>query len=454
MLYAIKKNIFIGIVALVMFPSAFGFASEKEIFDTASDESLAAAACMAAYQDKYSQYIMNALEEDDWITEAKYHATDRADLRFITAKKTFPGETQPTYLIAVAGTQTFKDVVADLNMHKVPFAGKTLKEFDDNAKVTAVPPETPMVHLGFHGYAQTLLSTEIQPYADQPKITLGEWLLQDRNRHLLLAGHSLGGATVTLAAARLVAMGVNPSQINVITFGAPAIGNESFAEQFEAPLHLTRYVAHGDPIAETLQFFDHNYDHSHPAITLKVPAVINTHTHSILVYMDIAMKNYYDTRWAAQTASVITQFPDQKPDGSGRITTYVAPVEFSLPDKLNTETPYMEEALLDEYREFLPGYIFDRKHNTPQEPLREGLQKAAALNYEFYIVPRISATKLKNFDEVYTISLEHAVYRVSNGQLLNAGVYSTSTFTITPLEALLHAAKTMREESSVWLARK
>ena len=454
MLPTLKKNIFIWIVTLAMLPATFGFANEKENFSTASDETLAAAACMAAYQDRYSQYIMNALEEDDWITEAKYHATDRADLRFVTAKKVFPGETQPTYLIAVAGTQTFKDVTADLNMHKVPFAGKTLQEFDDNAKVTSVPPETPMVHLGFHGYAQTLLSTEIQPYADQSKISLGEWLLNDKNRHLLLAGHSLGGATVTLAAARLVAMGVDPSQIKVITFGAPAVGNESFAEQFEAPLQLTRYVAHGDPVAEALQVFDHNYDHSHPAISLKVPAVINTHTHSILVYMDIAMKNYYDTRWGAQAAGVITQFPDQKPDTSGRFTVYVAPVKFSLPDKLNTEGRYMEEALLDEYRKFLPGYIFDREHDTPQEPLREGLQKAAAKGYEFYIIPRISATKLKNFDAVYTISLEQAVYRVSDGQLMNAGAYSTSTFTITPLQALVHATKTMREESFFWLPSK
>lgn len=448
-----KKSIVLFLIPLLFLFSGVSMANEKDTFYNASDEYLAAAACMAAYQDRYSQFIMNALEEDDWITEARYHATDRADLRYITAKKTMPGETYPTYLIAVAGTQTFKDVIADLNMHKVPFAGKTLKEFEDTAKIAEVPPETPMVHLGFHGYAQTLLTAQIEPYPDQPKMTLGNWLLQNKEHHLVLAGHSLGGATVTLAAARLVAMGVEPSQIKVITFGAPSIGNQSFSQQFEAPLNLTRFVTRGDPVSEAIQAFDHSYTHSRPAISLQVPNFINNQTHSILVYMDIAMKTYYDTRWAAQKAGLVTDFPDRKAAEPGQLHVYVAPATIALPAKISSEAAYMNEALLDEYREFLPSFVFGRNSDNAGEALREGLLKAAAENCQYYIAPRISGTKLRNYDEVYNIALEYAIYRVSDGRMVSAGAFSTSTFTVTPLEAFLHSAKTMRLENTDWLAQ-
>ena len=41
-----------------------------------------------------------------------------------------------------------------------------------------------------------------------------------------LAGHSLGGAAVTLLAARLTDLGVKSEQIEVITFGAPTAGSD------------------------------------------------------------------------------------------------------------------------------------------------------------------------------------------------------------------------------------
>jgi hypothetical protein len=158
-------------------------------------------------------------------------------------------------------------------------------------------------------------------------------------------------------------------------------------------------------------------------------------------------------RHSAQEAGVITQFSDQKSANSDQKSVYVAPVDFSLPDQLQPEKIYMSEALLDEYRKISPGYFFARRPDNIKEPLQEGLQAAAAENCQFYIVPRISADKLKNFDNVYNISLEYAVYRVSDGKPVKGGIYSTSTFTITPFEALIHAAITMREESSDWLSQ-
>ena len=60
-----------------------------------------------------------------------------------------------------------------------------------------------------------------------------------------MTGHSLGGAVALLAAARLYDEGA--SQIQVVTFGAPAVGNAAFNAAYEPLLQVDRIVMAGDP---------------------------------------------------------------------------------------------------------------------------------------------------------------------------------------------------------------
>ena len=51
----------------------------------------------------------------------------------------------------------------------------------------------------------------------------------------------------------------------------------------------------------------------------------------------------------------------------------------------------------------------------------------------------------------YYVSLNQTVFRVSDGTTVQAGMFGSNTKELTPLDALIHGAKTMNKESEAWL---
>ncbi|BBB92094.1 MAG TPA: lipase family protein [Methylomusa anaerophila] len=420
---------------LLFIPAAIAGPLAK--YQEAREVFIAAAACMATYNDRYGGFAMSALQQEGWeiipfVQKGKY-----ADARFLFAKKIFPDSSHPFYLLAVTGTETEKDIRVDLSWDKIPFATKSSLSIN----------QLPKVHQGFYQYLRTAGEAEVVDEENGRPQDLLNILLAHPEQKIYLTGHSLGGAVVTLAAASLLEAGVKPQQIEVITFGAPAVGNTAFKDLFEARLNLTRITIHGDPIPLALQRIPGGYTQFGQETSWKKPDYIGQNPHDIASYLDLAMKQYYHIRQAAVQAGALS-LPDDSAASRETPTVYIAPVKNSLPEELHAEFSYMQEVLQDEYRDILPGYIFDKAASATDDPI----QKARSLGCQWAIITEFQADRLKDKNNEYYISMLQAVYRISDKTLIDAAGYGTSTRNLTPLEAFFHNAKSMREGCNKWLS--
>lgn len=408
-------------------------ANAKADYQEAYKIALAAEASLAAYSDATAKLAYEYLEADGWEIEPFRRDSGRADARFFLAKKSFSGHA-PVYLLAIAGTETFKDFKVDLRMDKVYFSGKTPEEFEANAHLT-MPDTVPKVHLGFHQYVQAALAAKTVD-EDGSEKSLSDLLLDGKHRRVYLVGHSLGGAAATLGAVRLICMGVDPEQIEVITFGAPPVGNKAFGEQYGAGVNITRVVVNGDVVTGIMQKIAGGYQQVGREIRWKSSASDDKEPHQIVEYLDLALKNLYDKRREAEKEGVVSVPVENL--AKDRPVAFVAPVKNSLTGLLDNEFPYMQQVLWDEYRRVLPGYILAR--NVPATALRE---QAAARGCKWLIVPEIEGYRLKNAPQEYYVSLNQTVYDVATGDIVSAASFSTRTVNLTPLEALGHNARSM-----------
>ena len=97
----------------------------------------------------------------------------------------------------------------------------------------------------------------------------------------------------------------------------------------------------------------------------------------------------------------------------------------------------------------LPGNVVDTDENISLS----NLEKARAAGCSLLVVPEIQAVRVRE-DNTYYVSLTQTVYRVSDGSVLNAGIFGSNTKTLTPLGALVHNARTMSKESLSWVEAK
>jgi hypothetical protein len=110
--------------------------------------------------------------------------------------------TNTVRVVAVRGTQEFGDALTDLNVARIEQEGVSY-------------------HQGFYIYTR-LLFQDVLDALDSCQESYPVWL----------TGHSLGGASATIMALWLAEMGCNVQ--GVITFGAPATGDQSFYDAYQA----------------------------------------------------------------------------------------------------------------------------------------------------------------------------------------------------------------------------
>lgn len=421
-----KRRIILLIIPIMLLMSVAVYAEPKEDYEQAYKLYMAAGACMAAYSDRYGDLANRYLEQDGWIIDHYDQTHGNANIRFLLAKKQL--QNREAYILAIVGTENIKDIKLDLKVDKVYFGGANLDEFEINAAKNDVPATEPKVHRGFHQFVQAGLTTKTMDDDGQAKY-LTDILLAHNERKIYLVGHSLGGAAATLTGARLISMGVKPEQIEIITFGAPAVGNAAFAAKVSSMLNLTRVVISGDPVTGLLQSLVGGYKQFGREAEWDMPA--NTYQpHSMTEYVDLVIKNYYDKRNLAEQAAVIPQ--PVTVAGAG-MRTYVAPLKNNLPAALAGEYRYMQQALWDEYRKMLPGYVLSAEPDTTGNLLK----KAAAAGCERLIIPEASGYILKQERNVYYISLNQIVYDIASGSVATMADFSMATYEVTPLEALI-----------------
>lgn len=104
-------------------------------------------------------------------------------------------------------------------------------------------PTTPKVHRGFSSSYGELRAQVVQ--------VAGELVKKYPDFTLVFTGHSLGGAMATLAAADVAASKVAPpSRIQLLSFAAPRLGDQTFADTFDklGLGQVIRYTSFNDPI--------------------------------------------------------------------------------------------------------------------------------------------------------------------------------------------------------------
>lgn len=405
---------------------------------------IAAGASLAAYHNRMGELATRYLEQDGWQIDHYVQQQGRPGARFLIATKDIePGV--PAYVIAIVGTEKSQDVKIDLKVEKVYFAGRNPEEMATNVNKNAVPDSEPKVHRGFNEFVQAGPAAVLNS-SGKSHLSLPETLRVNPRARVYLVGHSLGGAAATLAGARLLDLGLSSAQIEVITFGAPAVGNAAFAEKFGPLLKLTRVVVAGDPVVTVLQGLVGGYRQFGKEVKFKLPENFDD-PHKPAIYMDAVIKNYYDKRRVAAEAGAL---PPERIAGNrqekGRV--YIAPLQNKLPEALSNEFLYMKEAIQYEYRS-----AFFNSVQGSADAYDQWLEKAKAAECHWLIVPEVGATRVKQEKSVYYITVHQSVYDVNTGALLDMAEFSTGTYNLTPLEGFIHAVKGIDSNRDVWMGR-
>ena len=421
----------------------------------------AAQASFAAYPIPGREVILSGLVRDGWNVVSHFLPDAATDAKFLWLRKDTLGQ-RPEYMLAIAGAYSQKDIDLFFRVGKVPFGGSAFEEFETFASnKDSVSDNSPKVHRGFHKFAQTALQLEMRESADGNRgKQIADILLADPEQTLYLTGHSIGGATAVLLAARLISLGVKTDQLKIVTFAAPTLGNAAFADNYGQKMISTRIVIAGDPIPGLLPRLYGGFHHFGKEIKWTAPGYAMDDKHFVRMYLDQAIRFYYDKTAVAINAGV-PQIPiETEAEKSTRVC--IADIRFDVPDLYKEDIPYMRHVLVDEYRRVLAGYS-TRDLESGASLSFAGMRAAAAsAECEKMIVDTIWSQRrddpavyskglLREPEEAYyLVTLEQMVYRVSDGALLDARTYQKDSKSFTPLGALLSASIVMGGDIGAW----
>ena len=374
------------------------------------------------------------LKSHGWDFASNRITDGKTTVHFITGKGIM-ADGKPLYVISFRGSADKKDWAADFVTGQVVYGGKTLEESEKisgfrvggskerdairAAAKSAGFARPPRVHKGFNSYADLTL---------RMLLTSGSYEFLERYRkekdvHLLLTGHSLGGAVATLVGQRLIDFGFDPNRLQVITFGAPAVGNTPFAQMYGERLDLIRVTNSEDPVPLTLQAVLRNYKQFGKEVRFRIPRTFNNMNHFLHLYLDAGLKNYYAVFDASVKQGIIQKEPDVACNAADKPTVLLF-VEGDKPGKkgrhtdVKTAMELLERFILNEYRALFPNYVVVR---SPQDPY-EAMNTQAA---DYLLQVKFDAVTNQNNNNWF-LTVEQTVSD-NNGSVLLADTASRRT---------------------------
>lgn len=139
------------------------------------------------------------------------------------------------------GTESFQDVITDLNVRRVPYLTKPM-----------------LVHAGFLEQFESLklaLVKTIEKYSGKVE-------------KILCIGHSLGGALATLASGHFGSIYNGKLPVTCHTFGSPRVGNAAYSEWFSKQVALNiRIMNQMDPVSQMP--ISYRFQHCSDAVCIK-----------------------------------------------------------------------------------------------------------------------------------------------------------------------------------------
>ncbi len=420
-------------------------------------EYLCSLVSLASYSDRIGLVAREALADNGWVLQPYREDTKKFAAKYYFMKNDNSPDGGVRYLVSVTGTSDLKDVKADLAMHKVPFAGKTPEEFQRQMERKEMRPYEPLAHGGFTRYTQTAFFS----HWEEGK-TFGEEiveLLKDYpDAKLCITGHSLGGAVAVLFAARLMDMGVPTEQLDVVTFGAPAVGNRAFADAY-SDMPLMRIAMTGDPIHAVLQSVDTSYAQFGSLQRWHRPRGSERFQHDMTGYADVALRRYYD--FVTEKRREVERFQEDgipyegdavrsrsSLEDESQASRVLLFADYELDDAIIDDLPYMRLATFDILQRESGGLTAARTSfsSLPGEnKVTEAVRQAKEMGYRYVLIQKYASERLKNKRFGYKISLEEALYDAKGNPLALQG-FTTNTDTMTPILAALYNEVAGREK--------
>lgn len=440
-----KRIVFLLLLAgMMLLPCSRSMAADAA--DAEKDELYFAAGLvsMASYSGDINLLTRQWLEESGWSFCTQENINKIAEGRFHLVSHDVEGKA-PVYILSFPGTERWKDAEVDLRLSRVFFGGNTPEGFQSAADEKGHSGSEPLVHHGFNDYTQVaLFQKKLPQYGNK---TAGEILSQELLNHpdavLYLTGHSLGGATATLTAARLADMGVPASQLQAITFGAPAVGNEAFARAYEHKMNLTRITIEGDPVKSVLQSLSGGFVQFGECVVWKKNRNSERFSHDMVVYLDQALRNYQDAVPDRNPYSSILKGQAKKVSGG----IYVAPVQFTLDSHIQDDKKYMERSVADTLALCYSPLVFA---SAEEKNLGRWKTRAAEAGCSYILVERFTAARIRQERYNFRLAMEEELYD-SQGNLLTMQTTSTTTASLTPIEGMVYLQFRAKEQRDLFL---
>ena len=314
--------------------------------------SIAAASCLGVYLPENSTEF-NFLRAYGWRIMPQKLRSGRVESNFVIAHNYFPELKKRIFLVTFRGSANKKDWSINLKTNRVNYGGTSLAEMDAIAKEPLRKSE-PAVHSGFNAYVDTVLRTSVLDEKGQFRGVF-KAVAERGDAMMVLSGHSLGGAAATLLGQRLLDMGFPGERLCVVSFGAPAVGNEAFAVEYGMRLRLLRITNTADPVPGSLQTFFGGYKQFGQHIKYSLSPKINSMQHDMAMYFDYSVSDFYSE--FDRQVSLGRLFP--VPDRKITVGKPVVALWINESDNLQKVATIMDlkRFVTDEYKRMLPSYI-------------------------------------------------------------------------------------------------
>lgn len=397
------------------------------------------------------------LRDHGWSFTPHRITDGKTTVHFITAKGSM-ADGRPMYVIAFRGSAEKKDWAADFATGQVAYGGSTLEESEqiagkssdgtkemaalETAAKEAGATTLPKVHKGFNSYAGLALRMLL----DSASYEFLRQFRDEKDARLLLTGHSLGGAVATIVGQRLIDYGFAPDRLQVITFGAPAVGNKAFKQMYGDRLDLLRVTNTEDPVPLVLQSVLRNYKQFGKEVRFRIPKTFNNMNHFLHIYLDSGLNNYYNALDEAVRSGIKQDWPDElrsKEDGPV-ILLYVEGDGEKKGSGANVKSAMdlLERFMLNEYKTLFSNYIVVRTPLDPYEAMR-------TYNADYLLTLKFHADT-NQYNNNWFLTMEQTLSD-KDGNLLASGTASKRT---SPLAGNILAAMEVLRVQKAELLRK
>ena len=405
------KHCFLAV--LIFFMTVTPCAASDEL--NATEIRLACAICsMGAYSDDESYLMRSMLTARGWQIEKISRKNNLADAKGYLVSK---GDVK---ILAIAGTESLKDVEVDFRVGRVNLNDNTALDPDEKKAGDKL-----FVHRGFRDYADVVLSDGL---AERLKTSLA----QNPRETLYITGHSLGGSVATIVAIRLADSGVSKAQVKVISFGAPAVGSRALAAAYSDKIDLTRVVVKGDKVKKSLRAL--GYVQFGKTLEYKQSVTSDHLEHKMAVYLDCALRDYLNS---GGNLRYETQSKDNTP-------LYVAPIFLVKGSLHKNDKDLILNALNDSLTNHYGNLIFAdeifievKEKNIEDTDFDEYVSAAKSLGCKYVLIRILNAKKIREAQSGEKLVTMEEIFFDNNGVPVSMKTSGASTENLTVLEAAI-----------------